>query len=67
MKRSLITDIEQFVVDAGLSEHRAGILLVNNGRLIERLRANRRIWPETERKVRTAIARERKKRGLPSG
>lgn len=66
MKNPIIKDLEQFMQDTGLSAHRAGMLLVNNGRLIERLRAGCRVWPETEAKIRAAIARETVKRGLCS-
>lgn len=58
--------VEQFVIETGLSEHRVGILLAGNGRLLERIRCNRRFWPETEDKVLNNLAKQRKKRGLPS-
>lgn len=65
MNTSLLNALENFKTTAGLSEHRAGLVLVNNGRLIERLRAGCRVWPDTEAKIRAAIARETIKRGLP--
>lgn len=52
MKRDLITDIEKFMKANGIGPHRFGILAVKNGRLVERLRAGRRIWPETEQQIR---------------
>lgn len=55
---TLLHEIEQFLAVTGLSEHRAGILLARNGRLIPRLRAGKRVWPETEMAVRKAIQRE---------
>lgn len=67
MKHSLTSELDKFIAETGLSEHRAGIILAKNGRLVERLRENRRIWPETEKKVWASIAREREKRGLPAG
>ena len=67
MSSTLIKDLEQFLSETGLSAHRAGIVLVKNGRLIDRLRENRRIWPDTETRVRNALRRERIKRGIPVG
>lgn len=67
MNNSITSDLDQFLMETGLSEHRAGILLARNGRLIDRLRSGGRIWPETEDKIRAAMARERAKRKLPNG
>ena len=55
---TLLAELEDFVAATGLSEHRAGIIVANNGRLIPRLRDGGRIWPDTETKVREAIVRE---------
>lgn len=62
MSKPIINEVEQFLTDTGLSEHRVGFLLARNGKLVERLRAGRRIWPETEKMIRDAIARERARR-----
>ncbi|MGQ3486090.1 hypothetical protein ACTBW4_01205 [Roseovarius pacificus] len=59
---TLIHQIDEFLTRTGLSEHRAGILLANNGRLIPRLRQGRRIWPETEQRIRDALKRETERR-----
>lgn len=64
MKNDLLSEIRQFMAEAGLGEHRFGILAVNNGRLVERLEDGRRLWPETEARVRAFIASERARRGL---
>lgn len=61
---ALIQEIDAFLAETGLSEHRAGIILASNGRLIPRLRDGGRVWPETEQVVREAMAREREKRNL---
>lgn len=58
MDHLLLTEVERFITYTGLSEHRAGMVLCRNGKLVERLRAGRRIWPETAQMVREAIARE---------
>jgi len=52
----LLTELERIQGETGLSDHRIGILAVNNGRLLERLRSGGRVWPETESKIRKYIA-----------
>lgn len=64
---TLIQKIDAFLADTGLSEHRAGIILAKNGRLIPRLRDGRRVWPETEAAIVDAIERERAKRDVVKG
>lgn len=74
MQNTLLSDIEEFRARAGLSEHRTGIILANNGRLIERLRSagrkdgrrRGRVWPETEAAIREALKVEAEKR-FPGG
>lgn len=51
MHKALLSEIDQFIGETGMSEYQFGISSVSNGRLVERLRAGRRIWPETEAKV----------------
>lgn len=48
--------------EAGLGPHRFGILAIKNGRLVERLRDGRRVWPETEAQVRAFMISERRRR-----
>lgn len=62
MTQPIIKEVEKFLSETGLSEHRVGFLLARNGKLVERLRAGRRIWPETEQMIRDAIDRERAQR-----
>ena len=62
MKTNILQEIETFQERFGLSDHRVGIVLAKNGRLVERLRSGSRIWPDTEENVRSAIVRETKKR-----
>jgi len=62
MTQPIIKEIEKFLSETGLSEHRVGFLLAKNGKLVERLRAGRRVWPETEQMIRDGIARERARR-----
>ena len=63
--KCVLPEIEEFARDYGLSDHRAGLVLANNGRLIERLRSGRRIWPETKQAIRRNIRKERARRGEP--
>jgi len=62
MQQNLISEIDAFIAETGLSDHRVGFLLAKNGKLIERLRMGRRIWPETEATIRKNLDTERRKR-----
>lgn len=66
MKHDLLTEIDDFIAETGLSEYRAGIVLAKNGRLVPRLRSSGRVWPETEVRVRAALAAERSRRSQRS-
>lgn len=68
MSTNLLSEIEAFLAETGLGDYRFGILAVNNGRLVERLRAGitpkgkpARIWPDTEIAVRAFMRAERKR------
>ena len=60
--KTLIDEIEQFKAETGLGDYRVGYNAVKNGRLVERLRAGKRVWPETEKLVRDYMRAERKRR-----
>lgn len=62
MAKTLIDDIDTFLTETGLSAYRFGYLAVKNGRLVERLRSGRRVWPETEAEVRAFMLAEQKRR-----
>lgn len=69
MSKKLLTDIEDFLRETGISESHFGRLSVKNGRLVERLRAGTtphgkpvRIWPDTEVQIRAFMMSERKRR-----
>lgn len=62
MTKKLLSELEDLMADTGLSAHRVGILCANNGRIVDRLRDGKRIWPETEKKVRGNIGRLRAQR-----
>lgn len=63
----LLQDIEDFLVETGMSPSRFGLGAARNSRLVERLRAGRRnglparVWPETEQQIRAFIRSEREK------
>lgn len=59
MSVQLLSEIEAFLAEFGIGEHRFGILAANNGRLVERLRSGGRVWPETEDRVRKFMAERR--------
>lgn len=64
MIKSLITELEDFRAETGLSEHRVGIVLARDGRIFDRLRAGGRVWPEKDAAIRLAIRNERRKREI---
>lgn len=60
MNRStLITEIDAFLSESGMSAYRFGFEAAKNGRLVERLRSGGRVWPETEMEVRAFIRSKR--------
>lgn len=59
MSVQLIQEIDEFLAQSGLGEHRFGILAANNGRLVERLRSGGRVWPETEERIRQFMTERR--------
>ena len=60
-QQTRLSEIDAFLAETGLSEYRFGFLAAQNGRLVDRLRANKRIWPETEVKVRAFMLARRAK------
>lgn len=62
MTQKLLTDIREFLAETGMSAYRFGYRAVKNGRLVERLEAGRRVWPETEVEARAFIRAERQRR-----
>ena len=49
----LLTDIDAFLRIHKLSESAFGRLAVNDWKLIRQIKAGRRLWPDTEARVRT--------------
>jgi len=62
MKSKLLSDIEDFLRETGMAEGYFGWKAAKNWRLMERLNAGRRVWPETESEVRAFMISERRRR-----
>lgn len=56
MANELLTDIRSFLEQSGMGPSYFGKVACGNSELVERLESGRRVWPETEEKVRTFIA-----------
>lgn len=69
MQSQILTEIEAFLAETGMSE-RAFARGVGNGALFQRLRTvgvrgkPGRLWPETESRVRSFMAEERRIRAV---
>ncbi|UCA47046.1 hypothetical protein [Pseudochrobactrum sp. XF203] len=61
MSKKLLDEIETFLSETSTGAFRFGIKASKNGRLVERLRAGGRVWPETENEIRTFMRIERAK------
>jgi len=55
----LLADINEFLKLTGIGDYQFGIRAVRNGRLMERLRSGKRVWPETEAQIRGFMVAER--------
>lgn len=53
---NLLTDIEAFCEAHNLAPSRFGELALNDKPFVSQLRKSRRVWPETEAKVRNFMA-----------
>jgi hypothetical protein len=53
---SLLTDVERFIKTANMAESAFGRGAVNDWKFVRGLRGGRRVWPETEAKVRAFMA-----------
>lgn len=60
----LIQDIESFLAETGMGPSYFGKLAAKNSEIVARLRAGRRVWPETEDQIRTFIETERRRRAI---
>jgi len=55
----LLAEIEAFLADTGMGESYFGKRAANNSEIVARLRAGKRVWPETETRVRAYIMSRR--------
>lgn len=62
--KNLATDIEKFLSETGLAESTFGEKALNDRHFVKQLRKGRRVWPETEQKIR-AFMSEYKPADLP--
>lgn len=53
---NIAQDIEAFLGAHGMKATRFGVLALNDRHLVRQLRNGRRLWPETEAKVRRFMA-----------
>jgi hypothetical protein len=63
----LLTDIDAFLRVHKLSDSAFGRQALNDWKLIRQLRAGRRLWPDTEGRVRTFMAGYRPKARAEAG
>lgn len=56
MANHLLTDIELFLASQELAESTFGRMAVRDWKFVSDLRRGRRVWPETEAKVRRFMA-----------
>lgn len=66
VSQNLLPEIERFLAETGMGEFRFGLLSARNGRLVERLRKGRRVWPETESQIRAYMISERALKKAPA-
>ena len=59
MQPNLLTDIETFMSTHDLSATAFGVMALNDRHFVKQLRKGRRVWPETEVKVRGFMAKYR--------
>ena len=61
MANPLLTEIEAFLEETGMGPSYFGVRAVRNSLLVKRLGEGKKIWPDTEMKVRAFILSERSK------
>ncbi len=55
-RTQLLTEIAAFQSKVKMSDAKIGLIALNDGKFLPRLRAGRRCWPETAKKVRDLMA-----------
>lgn len=54
-----IDEVEEFLSASGMKETTFGIMAINDGKFVRKLRTGRRCWPETMDRVRMFIKEQR--------
>lgn len=60
MHPTLLREIDAFLTESGMGESYFGKVATGNSEVVSRLRDGRRVWPETEAKIRSFIKLRRK-------
>lgn len=55
----ILDEIEAFLTETSMAETTFGRACLNDKNLVKNLKAGRRLWPETEEKIREHMKRER--------
>lgn len=56
IRAQLLAEIDTFLAKVRVRETQIGLIALNDGNFVRRLRDGRRVWPETARKVRDFMA-----------
>lgn len=59
MQAALLSDIKSFLAETGMGPSYFGKVSCGNSEVVARLERGRRIWPDTEEKIRAFIERSR--------
>jgi hypothetical protein len=57
---SLLDEIDAFLAETSMGASYFGKVAAGNSEIVHRLRKGRRVWPETEKRVRAFIKAQRK-------
>lgn len=60
--KPLLEEIERFLSETGMGPSYFGKVSVGNSEVVNRLREGKRVWPETETKLRAFMFAERRDR-----
>jgi hypothetical protein len=67
MSNSLLSEIEAFLADSGMSPSYFGRCACGNTELVDRLQSGKRVWPETEVRVRAWMLANAARRKVKAG
>jgi hypothetical protein len=62
---ALLADIEAFIASTGMAPSTLGRKAVNDGKAVSRLQQGKRMWPDTEDKLRSYMIAEHQRRAWP--